>query len=181
MMRAGSRFPIAFVTVALVLADVGLAQERPSFTGTWVASSAPQRLRITQDASQLTVTDSLGTRERTLVYRLDGSDSRNETRTVTGEKWTNVSHATWVSSALAITTTTTRESTGRSWDWMTIYLRDGSGNLEVTTIDAVLDQGPFMNMAQSTVVYASVPARPVARTAGSANGRKLKMEGKTIR
>jgi len=61
-----------------------------------------------------------------------------------------------VSSAVVITTTTTREA-GQHWDWLTIYRRDGSGNLQVTTLDAVTDPGPFNAMALTTTSYRQAP------------------------
>ena len=84
--------------------------------------------------------------EDKLVYRLDGSDSRNETTTVTGEKWAHVSRARWVGPAVVITTTTTRESTGRSWDWMTTYFLTADGNLSVATLDGVLTSDQAMDL-----------------------------------
>lgn len=134
-----------------------LPQQRPDLSGTWVVTSAPhapQRLRVTQEASRVSIVEYSGARERTLVFQLNGTDSRNETRTLAGEIWSHVSQAKWVSNALVVTTTTTRGSTGRSWAWMTTYFRDGDGNLKVTTLDLVTDPEPFMSMAQSTVVYA---------------------------
>ncbi len=139
--------------VLLLTADVVSAQPRASFSGTWLATSGPQQLVITQDATQLTVTDARG---RPWIYRLGGSESRNETTSVTGEKWTHVSQTKWVSSALVITTTTTRAADQR-WDWMTIYTRDGEGNLQVTTLDAVTDPGPFMAMNLTSVTYKPKP------------------------
>ena len=143
------RFGVCLVVMTSLVVAVPAAQDRADFSGTWVGGPNAQRLVIKQDATQLTVTDGRG---RVLVYRLDASESRNETTTVRGEKWTHVSHAKWVSSALVVTTTT-RRAEGQSWDWMTIYRRDGQGNLLVTTLDAVTDPGPFMAMAMSTVEY----------------------------
>jgi len=42
-----------------------------------------------------------------------------------GEKWTYVSTAKWVTNALVISTTTTVETTGGSWDSMKIYFLEG--------------------------------------------------------
>ena len=144
---------VLLFAVLLFTADPFSAQPRASFSGTWLATSGPQQLVITQDATQLTVTDARG---RLWAYRLDGSESRNETTSVTGEKWTPVSQAKWVSSALVITTTTTRAA-GQQWDWMTIYTRDGDGNLQVTTLDAVTDPGPFLAMNLTNVTYKPKP------------------------
>jgi hypothetical protein len=148
-----SRF-LSLAIGVLFTANVGSAQNKPSFTGTWVATTGTSELVIVQDVTQVRVTDARG---RVLTYRLDGSESRNETRTVVGEKWTHVSQARWVSSALVITTTTTREA-GQRWDWLTIYRRDGEGGLQVTTLDAVTDPGPYLAMSLNTVGYKQKPS-----------------------
>ena len=141
------------VCASLMTTRVGIAQDRASFAGTWVGVSVAQRLVIAQDAKQLSVTDARGA---VLVYQLDGSPSRNQTQTVRGTAWTLVSTAKWVSSALVITTTTTRE-TGQSWDSMTIYRRSTDGNLHVTMLDAILNSGPHNAMGMYTVEYKSQP------------------------
>jgi len=64
-----------------MLTASGMAQERASFAGTWTAVTGPQRLAIEQSIAQLVVTDARGQK---LTYRLDGSESRNETFTVRG-------------------------------------------------------------------------------------------------
>src|SRR5215475_3899767 len=118
-------------TIVLSLLGVGslLAQDKPSFKGTWVSSERPlPALTITQDDSRLTQSGPEGT----LTYQLDGSDSRNETKTVLGEKWIHISKIKWIGSALVISTTTTPEL-GGSWDWMKIYTLDETGTLKITT------------------------------------------------
>jgi hypothetical protein len=117
----------------------------------WKAVDQQETLRIVQDASRLLVTQTRGRLEHKLEYRLDGSDSRNETRTVTGEKWMHLSRARWVGAAVVITTTTTRESTGRSWDWMSTYFLSSDDNLSVATLDAVLTSDQVMDLR--TVVF----------------------------
>ena len=152
----------SLVVMTILLTASTPAQERADLSGNWVGGPNGQRLVIKQDAAQLTVTDGRG---RVLVYRLDASESRNETTTVTGEKWTHVSQAKWVSSALVVTTKTTRAA-GQNWDWMTIYRRDGQGNLLVTTLDAVTDPGPFMAMSMLTVEYQKEPTPPLIVVSG---------------
>ena len=144
------RFSIT-VTVVALMSTTGVAQGKPDFSGTWTSSSARRpQLTISQDFSRLTITETDASLERKLVYRLDGSESRNETTSVSGEKWTHVSHAKWVSNGLVITTATTRESIGRPWEWLTIYsLEAGTGNLKVGTLDAVLRPGPYMDLSMA--------------------------------
>src|SRR5262245_45248107 len=132
-------------------AAVPPAFDHPSFVGTWVAAPR-QELRITQDGSKLSIVRTAGRLEDTLVYQLDGSESRNETRTVLGEKWTHVSKARWVGAAVVITTTTTRESTGGSWDWMATYFLTSDAALSVATLDGVVTSDQVMDLR--TVVYA---------------------------
>ncbi|HEY6347436.1 MAG TPA: hypothetical protein VIY49_38600 [Bryobacteraceae bacterium] len=122
------------------------AQDKPNFKGTWVSERQPQTLTITQDALRLTQTGPEGT----LTYQLDGSDSRNETKTVLGEKWIHISKIKWVGSALVITTTTTPQ-TGGSWDWMKIYTLSQTGTLKLTTVDGVLSDRLYMNV--NTVTF----------------------------
>jgi hypothetical protein len=138
---------MSFITMLAISAPT--AREQATFAGTWVGGPHPLRLVIEQDATRMIITDERG---RVLTYQLDGSESRNVTTTVRGEKWAHLSQARWVSSALVIMTTTTREA-GQRWEWMTIYRRDREGNLHVTTLDAVLDPGPFNAMALSAAEY----------------------------
>jgi hypothetical protein len=101
------------------------AQQKPNFSGTWTAevNDRQQTLTISQDGDRLTVTrDGGGAPRSTLVYRLDGSDSKNETVNHSGETSRHVSRANWISDALIITTTTVQDSIGpQGSDSMTIY------------------------------------------------------------
>lgn len=142
-----THFVRTLVVGGMLLLDGGTAtaqRPRPDFSGQWALANSRVELTIAQDASTLTVTgDVIGP----LAYDLDGSESRNTTRTVTGEAWTHVSRAHWVTKALVVITTTTNQY--GSWDWMATYLLDGNGNLNVTTIDATLTGA----MSTSTRVY----------------------------
>ena len=139
-----------------VVVSLGMSQpraERPNFSGHWTRPNSSFDLTIIQDVSTITVMLPPGMAPgRKLVYLLDGSESHNTTTTVTGERWTHVSRATWVSAALVIITTTTRDEAG-SWDWMTIYsfTSDTRRSLSVTTVDATLSS--IDAMATDTQVY----------------------------
>jgi len=137
---------IPVLSLLIVMSLAG--QERPNFQGAWTSPEhSGVSLTTTQDEFRVTEAGPLG--QNTLVYRLDGSDSRNETKTVRGETWVHVSRSQWVSSALVITITTTREN-GASWSWMKIYTMD-KGMLKITTVDAVLENA--IDMAVRTVSY----------------------------
>lgn len=138
-------------TMVSVTAAAGTASlDRPRFSGTWI-SDTQEVVRIAQDAAQLTVTTPGPRGERTLLYRLDGSDSRNETTTAAGETWTHVSRAEWLGPAIAIRTTTTRAGNGKSWTWMTRYFFAADQTLTVATLDGVLTSAE--EMALKTVSY----------------------------
>ena len=112
------------------------AQSKPNVSGNWTTSS--YSLSITQDGSTLTVTEPgpvAGPRKFT--YQLDRSESRH-TVPVGDGTWTHTSRVRWVTNALMVLTTTTTD-TGGKWE-MKIYsfTPDSSGNLSVTTLDAVL-------------------------------------------
>ena len=111
-----------------------------------------QTLTISQDTSRVTVREADAALERTFAFNLDGSESSNETRSVTNEKWTFVSRARWVSAALLVTNIITRESIGRPWESMTVYFLSPDGSLKVITVDSVTMPGPFMS--SRTMTYA---------------------------
>ena len=142
------------ITLVIVLSAHNLiAQQKPNLSGKWTSLEARgQTLTISQDATSVTITKTDLRLEHAFVYRLDGSESHNQTLSLSGETWTYVSHANWITNALVVNHSTTRASTGRPWDWMEIYfLESGTGNLKVTTLDAILNPGPFMGLR--TVTY----------------------------
>jgi len=154
-MRFGT---VLLVSVVVMVAGTRtLAQLRPDFSGTWeYVSTSPAgafdtnapELVIAQDNSRLIVTEAGGD---TFAYAIDGSESRNETRSVTGERWAHVSTARWVSSAFVVTTATTRESIGRPWDHMRMYFLDPvTRDLKIAKLDAVLSPGPVMSLRTAT-------------------------------
>jgi hypothetical protein len=113
-------------------------QERPALTGTWTlaADQAPQppdQLRfigfgqvfsVAQDGTTLRITRRLGESERTAVYHLDGSESRN--LFPLGQE---TSRVRWDGATLVITTITA--VTGRTGQHEGILAMsiDGSGRL----------------------------------------------------
>ena len=113
-------------TAAVMMFTVGLlAQAKPNFAGKWVreAPAAPATPpaggggggrgggggggwgatnTITQDATTLTVEYTQGENPVKLVYKLDGTESKN----AGGRGGETVSKAAWVGNTLVITTTT---------------------------------------------------------------------------
>jgi hypothetical protein len=147
-----------FVPVLLValpfFSSSAVAQWKPDFSGRWKSPGPAAQINIAQDgpAFVVTIAGAHGNTE-TLTYRLDGAESRNTTRDVTGAVWTHVSRATWMNSAVVITTTTSRDS-GGGWQWMRVYSLKGDGELSVTTFDGVLHDARLMDT--STVFYEKV-------------------------
>lgn len=116
-------------TAAVMMFTVGLlAQAKPNFAGKWVreAPAAPATPpaggggggggrgggggwgatnTITQDATTLTVEYTQGENPVKLVYKLDGTESKN-TMQGRGGAMEQVSKAAWVGNTLVITTTT---------------------------------------------------------------------------
>jgi len=123
--------------------SAAVAQSKPNFTGTWQTlepsvQDAQAHLMIAQDGSAFVVTDTGadGSPEK-LTYRLDGSDSANNTKTATGGLWIQVSQAKWVNAAIVIVTTI-NDDYGRTWEEMRVYSLNPEGRLSVTTFDGIL-------------------------------------------
>jgi hypothetical protein len=114
----------------MVLVQQPQAATRPPIGGVWVAET--ERLQIALKGNSLTVTrGSLAP----MTYALDGSVSRNNSKTAANADWKHESMARWVGNAILIVTRTTRE-TGASWEWLAVYSIDAeSGGLIVLTVD----------------------------------------------
>jgi hypothetical protein len=150
-----------FVPVLLValcfFSSSAFAQLKPDFSGTWKPAAPATQINIVQDgpAFAVTIAGAHG-RTETLTYQLDGVERRNTTKDVAGAVWTHVSQATWMNSAVVITTTTIRADGGQ-WQWMRVYSLKGDGQLSVTTFDGVLHDARLMDT--STVSYEKVSQR----------------------
>ena len=149
-----TRFVPVFLLALGFFSSTAAAQSKPDFSGTWKPLQQSGQVTIAQDGPSFVVTTTRadGSSE-TLAYRLDGSESRNATTDVTGTVWTHVSRATWMNSAVVITTTTNRESGGK-WEWMRVYSLKSDNQLSVTTFDGVLHDARLMDT--STVSYGKV-------------------------
>jgi hypothetical protein len=142
---------VATVLLAFSVTSSAYGQSRPNLSGRWQSIDQPAQINVEQD-DRLFIVSTIegGGRMKNLSYRLDGSESSNTVITATGGTWTHTSRATWVNSALAITTTTATE-TGARWEWMQVYLLDPRGHLSVTTIDGIITDARAMSV--STFVY----------------------------
>ena len=117
-------------TVALFAVLVQQPPTNPTMTGTWLSDS--HRLQIKLQGDSLAVTEGS---QPAMVYRLDGSVSRNSSKTASGPMWKHESTARFVGNAVLIVTKTIREN-GASWEWLSVYSIDAeTGNLTVLTID----------------------------------------------
>ena len=132
------------------------AQERPDFSGVWTTNlgkspgtsqsySETWQLEIDQDENRLSLTETRGPLEEHFEYLLDGSQSFNSTRTVTGERWTYSSEAEWIADAVVIRNTTTRAN-GGSWDSLITYSLDPEGRLRLTLLAGDIRGGHVMGL-----------------------------------
>jgi hypothetical protein len=152
-----TRFVPVLLLAVRFFSSTAAAQSKPDFSGTWKPLQPSVQITIAQDGPSFVVTTAhAGGSSETLTYRLDGYESRNTTKDVTGTIWTHVSQATWMNSAVVVTTTTNRESGGK-WEWMRVYSLKSDGQLSVTTFDGVLHDARLMDT--STVSYAKVSQR----------------------
>jgi hypothetical protein len=146
-----TRIVPVFLLALRFFSSTAAAQSKPDFSGTWKPMQQSAQVTIAQDGPLFAVTTARadGSSE-TLTYRLDGSESQNTTTDVTGTVWTHLSRATWMNSAVVVTTTTNRESGGK-WEWMRVYSLKSDDQLSVTTFDGVLHDARLMDT--STVSY----------------------------
>lgn len=110
---------------AVVMMAAGVLAQAPSFAGKWMMdmpADAPagggggrgfggggawgQAPTITQDATTLTVEYTQGQNPVKIVYKLDGSESKNSMMGRGGQATEQVSKATWEAGKLKIVTTT---------------------------------------------------------------------------
>jgi hypothetical protein len=145
-----SRMTLKFLAVVAMTMTVGFAagaQDKPNFTGKWVAVEpqaapansggpggggrrAPQpgfgpEFTVKQDAKTLTVTR--GDQGPVLTYNLDGSESKN-TMTRDGQQFDQLSTAKWEGNSLVIVTKLTFQ--GNTREQRRVLSMDG-GNLVI--------------------------------------------------
>lgn len=128
------RFAIGLLTlVALVAGARVTAQQKPNFTGTWVAVSPAEAAGQEQEVRHTATTLSTGHASEGAghhdTYKLDGSESRNEL-TSHGEPIVTLSKAAWDGDKIVITSSTTYPD-GRKMESKEIWSMNVQGNLVV--------------------------------------------------
>ena len=122
------------IGVWIVLAVVGLAQQRPDFSGRWLEISPRQSsdpMIVRQDATTLSMRHgSEGGGEHAFTYRLDGVETRNPLSLHSHDKSLSVAKAEWVGSTLRITSSTTY-SDGRKMNSVQDWSLNAGGRLVV--------------------------------------------------
>lgn len=138
-MRSVSAAAAAVVVLSLLSPGRIVAQSQPSLSGKWamVTTSSPypqleaSSLAIVHEGTAIRITETDGL---TLVFRLDGSDSRNTYKTAGGHAVEMVSKARWIGSTLVVASVV---DTGNGAPYVTtrrLSLSD-SGQLVVESIN----------------------------------------------
>ena len=115
-------------------------QAKPDFTGNWsvvsgLESWGVERLVVTHTSSAVTVqvTKGTGVSLDSRTYRLDGIESRAESKDSDGRTVLHTSRVEWIGAAIAITTTTVTSNGGRYQEF-DAYSFDRGGHLVVLRI-----------------------------------------------
>ena len=133
-----------FVMVFAVIAAVAIhAQKRPDFSGTWVqispAEGAGQEQVFTQTAVTLAMSHGSEGGHHALMYKLDGSESRNELSSH-GDKIVTLSRAIWKGEQLVITSATAYPD-GRKLDQVLTLSLDEKGQLVIEGTESMSGRG----------------------------------------
>lgn len=134
----------AITLAILAVATVAQAQ-RPDFSGTWTMDSTSGSsardggsalgngpAKVTQTADALTIQRRMGDADVTLIYKLDGSESRNVMTVTGGQAVDSMSIAKWDGSRLSIVTK--REMGGQVTESSELWsLEGGTLTLETTS------------------------------------------------
>ena len=144
---------LSTIVLLTVLAQQPQVIPSPPISGAWIGEG--ERLTLTLTKDQLTLTRSSG--PMTMAFKMDGSVSRNVTKTAAGTDWRHESTARWVGNAILIVTKTTREN-GASWESLSVYSLDvESGNLKAVTVDYGHEGGD--GMITRTKIYQKTTGR----------------------
>ena len=138
---------IAGVIVAAAgIAAVSLtAQQRPNFSGRWVAVSpsdaAGQQHVVKHEGTTLTESHGAESSDHVAVYNLDGKESRNVLKSH-GEDIVTLSQATWNGQTLTITSDTTHPPDGRKVTSKQNWSLDGEGRLVIEFTETADGRAP---------------------------------------
>jgi len=140
-MKTSARTAVAIV---LFVAAVAGAQEKPNFSGTWVAISPAEAAGQEQNVRHTATTLSTGHESNGgghgFTYKLDGSESRNEL-TVHDDPIVTLSKAAWDGNKVVITSATTYPD-GRKLDSKETWSLDSEGRLIVEHTQTMTGQPP---------------------------------------
>jgi hypothetical protein len=146
----GRQALVGSVGILLALA-VASAQEKPDFAGRWVlmspAEGAGQEHTVTQDAATLTTAHASTGHGHRMVYKLDGTESRN-VLVSHGSDIVTLSKASWNGNQLTIMSDTTY-SDGRKRYVKEVWSFGGDGRLVVEFNETGLEASP----KTTTLVY----------------------------
>ena len=113
----------------------------PNFSGGWVSVEGNRTIEIDQNENQFIAP---GPRGGMHVFALDGSESRNEIATASGDVWRTVSHARWVEGSIVIETTYITPN--GSFDELIMYFRALDGRLNVSALGADIRSPQIMGI-----------------------------------
>ena len=127
-MRPHASLVLGLATV-LALCPMASAQQRSDFSGRWVVISPPGQgeEQITHTPTELRVEHPSEDGHHTLVYKLDGTETR-QVQTSHGEEVVTLATATWESGTLLVEQTTTAPD-GHQLEMKTAWSLDAEGQL----------------------------------------------------
>ena len=131
------------------------AQDKPNFSGRWIAvspaDSAGQEQVVRHDAKTLTAGHASEGHGHKASYTLDGTESRN-VLVSHGENIVTLSKASWNGNKLTITSDTTYPD-GRTWHTEQTWSLDASGRLVIDFTESGTTPSPVTR----TTVYTRRP------------------------
>lgn len=141
-MTSRRTFLVVVLAAALALPALAAAQAKPDFTGKWIQDmeksdpmggrgpAGPQTLTITQTAADLTIERETNNGVLKTVYKLDGTESVNETG-----RGKSTTKSAWDGATLVTTGTQTMSMQGNevSMDLKEVRSLDADGTLVVVT------------------------------------------------
>jgi hypothetical protein len=142
-----NKCPLALALLAVfVIASLATsAQSKPDFSGTWVGVSpaefAGQETQVRHTATTLSTGHAAEGGDHGATYKLDGSESRNQTPSH-GEQIVTISKAVWDGNKIVITEASTYPD-GRKSDSKSVWSIDGEGRLVIEHTRTIAGQTPF--------------------------------------
>ena len=130
------RRAFSLTAAALVVGAANLGAQTPNFAGNWTrivdpnapatGGGAPDAMTIAQDAKTMTMTlQGMNGNNVTIVYNLDGTDTRRTMTDGDGNRSETVMHAKWDASKLVVTMTRDASDAHATF----VYSLDAAGHL----------------------------------------------------